>query len=339
VLLIDHRFKRSYNLFVKRITSFIQSNTFERNVVLSPTKSMIVKFTNRRFIYEYLKDCYTIVLNYHSTGQYIPKSKVSLNSTGLPNIIPRSLRNNISDRRVFILICTSLAIFRVISYFPDVDLSTITGPFTGLTRTFEHNVITKSLMHLRNISLDKYSFPRLSRMRMSSLSFESAGPNSSYANSGIVLDALSLIKYPSALYHLLHLYLKFKGYRYIICLCAIILIGFIPYSISLLFDWNLIHLNRLSVVKNVTGKSRVIGITNYWFQLGLYPLHKEIFRFLGSLPTDGTFDQTRPIFSEHLKKCDELHSLDLSSATDRLPIDLQEQIISILFKDKSLGNI
>jgi len=39
------------------------------------------------------------------------------------------------------------------------------------------------------------------------------------------------------------------------------------------------NLSRLSVVYKTAGKARVIGITNYWVQVALYPLHKEIFKF------------------------------------------------------------
>lgn len=97
-------------------------------------------------------------------------------------------------------------------------------------------------------------------------------------------------------------------------------------------------IGRLSVVFNTAGKSRVIGITNWWTQIALYPLHKEIFRFLRRLPTDGTFDQLAPIRALEGDRDREYRSYDLSAATDRLPRDLQRDILS-LFVDPRLADI
>lgn len=71
-------------------------------------------------------------------------------------------------------------------------------------------------------------------------------------------------------------------------------------------------------------------MTNWWIQIALHPLHKSIFYLLALLPTDGTFDQSSPIMrlvSKDIK--DSFYSLDLSAATDRLPLELQVQILSM----------
>lgn len=92
------------------------------------------------------------------------------------------------------------------------------------------------------------------------------------------------------------------------------------------------RLGKLSIVKTTAGKSRVIAITNYWIQVGLKPLHDGIFSILKRLETDGTFDQMKPVKRLFETKSTEemFYSYDLSAATDRLPIDVQEQILSIL---------
>jgi len=67
------------------------------------------------------------------------------------------------------------------------------------------------------------------------------------------------------------------------------------------------------------------------------PLNSWIFTKLKSIPMDGTFDQSSPLdrlvslYKEGLLHSVEFYSYDLSSATDRLPMALQKQIISILF--------
>lgn len=64
----------------------------------------------------------------------------------------------------------------------------------------------------------------------------------------------------------------------------------------------------------------------------LYPIHKGIFTVLKSLPMDGTFDQLSPLnlLCKSLEKGQNLSGFDLSAATDRLPIDLQVQILKLL---------
>jgi len=91
---------------------------------------------------------------------------------------------------------------------------------------------------------------------------------------------------------------------------------------------------KLGTVYDQAGKARIVGITNYWVQLALYPIHKAVLSILESVPMDGTYNQTAPIkrllnrlpeFDVHM-----YHSFDLSSATDRLPVDIQADILNIL---------
>jgi len=52
---------------------------------------------------------------------------------------------------------------------------------------------------------------------------------------------------------------------------------------------------------------------------------------LKTLKTDGTFDQMSPINNliKQKDKIDNYYSFDLSAATDRLPLELQKEILSI----------
>jgi len=45
---------------------------------------------------------------------------------------------------------------------------------------------------------------------------------------------------------------------------------------------------------------------------------------------DGTFDQLAPVKHLYEKGHKKLYSFDLTAATDRLPIELQKQVLSIL---------
>jgi hypothetical protein len=90
---------------------------------------------------------------------------------------------------------------------------------------------------------------------------------------------------------------------------------------------------KLSFLPEAAGKLRVIAIVDIWTQSLLKPLHKLLFAFLAKLPNDGTFDQDAAFARIRVKS---LHfgkgySVDLSAATDRLPIALQEGILTSIF--------
>jgi hypothetical protein len=55
-----------------------------------------------------------------------------------------------------------------------------------------------------------------------------------------------------------------------------------------------------------------------------------MFTILSRIEQDGTYDQLKPLKALMDKGCQILYSYDLSAATDRLPIDLQEQLLGIL---------
>jgi hypothetical protein len=90
---------------------------------------------------------------------------------------------------------------------------------------------------------------------------------------------------------------------------------------------------RLVGLPEPAGKVRIIALVDYWTQHMLLPLHDEIFKILRRLPTDGTFDQLRPV-KRLLKKVGpetRIYSYDLKSATDRLSIKAQMMILSVMF--------
>jgi len=90
------------------------------------------------------------------------------------------------------------------------------------------------------------------------------------------------------------------------------------------------ELGRLSVKCEPAGKLRVFAIVDPWTQWLLRPLHKQIQRLLRRIPQDGTFDQLAPVnlLISRYGKSQTCYSYDLSAATDRLPISIQEIILS-----------
>ena len=92
-----------------------------------------------------------------------------------------------------------------------------------------------------------------------------------------------------------------------------------------------LELGRLSQKFEAAGKVRVFAITDIWTQSCLYPLHQFLFGLLRGIEQDGTFDQAAPLKALLGREVPMpfIASYDLSAATDRLPIDLQEQILGL----------
>jgi hypothetical protein len=89
-------------------------------------------------------------------------------------------------------------------------------------------------------------------------------------------------------------------------------------------------LGKLGLKDEPAGKIRVFAMVDCFTQWAMNPLHKYLFSILRLIPQDGTFDQLAPIALLHAKGHRHFWSLDLSSATDRLPILLQGALLSRL---------
>lgn len=84
-------------------------------------------------------------------------------------------------------------------------------------------------------------------------------------------------------------------------------------------------MGRLGFKAEAAGKVRVFAMVDAWTQWVMNPFHEFIFDILRRIPMDGTFDQMAPV-RETSRTCKSAYSLDLSAATDRLPLSIQIQI-------------
>jgi hypothetical protein len=89
-------------------------------------------------------------------------------------------------------------------------------------------------------------------------------------------------------------------------------------------------IGKLSFKEEAAGKLRVFALVDNFTQWLLYPLHKLIFSILKRIPMDGTFNQLRPVHRLLRKGLKEFYSLDLSAATDRLPLSIQSELLNRL---------
>jgi len=89
-------------------------------------------------------------------------------------------------------------------------------------------------------------------------------------------------------------------------------------------------LGKISFVKDPECKLRIIAISDYYSQLYLRPIHNIIMNKLNNIPMDRTFTQD-PHNKWDLNNGEKFWSLDLSSATDRFPVELQKRLLARIF--------
>lgn len=88
--------------------------------------------------------------------------------------------------------------------------------------------------------------------------------------------------------------------------------------------------SRLVGLNDKSCKTRVVAIGDYISQSLLFPLHKSLMTILRNLTEDGTYDQNKAV-RQLSENSSYFGSVDLKSATDRLPVDLQKKVIDCLF--------
>jgi hypothetical protein len=316
--------KDSLSILQVRITNLIKKSGFQFTFkYLKATLHLVVRFLSGRPIYV-----------------YAPKGTpyISIDADGLPKLLPLSIRLFLKgcdlkkDSRKLGAILTLISIFRVFPTHVKPKLDTIVSGFTGSVKTFDHNRLKLACRDLLYNSIN-----RKPNFVCKIIGGESAGPNGFKAAWTSGIDALAFIHSPKLLFSLSIWYWKYSKVLFF-WLYFLISLGIIPYVILMIFSPvlrdNPLIAGRLSVVYNVAGKARVIAITNWWIQAAFKPLHDSLFKILKSLPTDGTFNQDKPLDLLLSKDLDsKIYSFDLSAATDRLPMEIQKDILNIIYTD------
>ncbi|CEZ26297.1 RNA dependent RNA polymerase [Botrytis cinerea mitovirus 2] len=93
-------------------------------------------------------------------------------------------------------------------------------------------------------------------------------------------------------------------------------------------------IGKIAIVKDPELKQRAIAMVDYYSQLVLRPIHDGLLNKLRNLPQDRTFTQN-PFNNWGKTMGNSFWSLDLSSATDRFPISLQEKVLASILKDEA----
>nr|WNM95051.1 MAG: RNA-dependent RNA polymerase [Diaporthe helianthi mitovirus 2] len=300
------------------------------------------KINGAKFVVQYLKESSLFVTHYVS-GSPLWKSNLPVGiAGGLPTIIPGVLRLSIKDGDQLIIrgVLSVLSMYRVILIPGIVKLSSITSKFTGKRQTFNIQELSISFTRLR---LPRDFNPSWNLKGVKLLHSISAGPNNPVSMLGIYKDILTWTKNP---------YLLTVLTRYLIITGNKSFLARLTEDIDLVKQWmldcpcdyynsldhNSLSLGKLAFKDEPAGKVRVFAIADAITQAVLKPLHKCLFAILKDLPMDGTFDQSAPIDRllrlTSKQECTKFYSYDLSSATDRLPVSLQRDVLSYLYNNE-----
>jgi len=309
----------------------------------------LVSKSGWNFTFQYMKEVSRILIRVIMTREVSPslgKPFVRMDKTGYPSIIPLRWRGFIKsldfskelravDKRQLVGILTILNTFRCFPTKVIADLSTITGPFMGLAKSLDHESIVGGLL---DIGMDR---PRSLSMRM--LGMTASGPNAKVSMWGSLLDMVALIKSPRIWWMCLKLLFHTKNWTFTLIFLFYTLIMSVVYlSTSVIYPWRDLFIGRLSVVFDQAGKARVVAMTNWWIQCLFEPIHRSIFDGLkGIAQVDGTFNQ-EGCLSEFIRRTPSdktIYSFDLSAATDRLPLELQKDIMSIWLGNHCISDL
>jgi len=319
---------------------------------------------------KYWAEVYRLTLVYLSNEKTRDlKTWVSISKSGIPRALPKKIRdlvvllkhgkeddNIINIIRAFFSILT---FFRGISGFHKPKFGSITDPFKGKSNTLDIGLILQSIRNLRIKPLKSFKTPKF-------FIPSKAGANSSLVLTSIGLDLLAMMDNPSIWLCYVRWCYKYKFHSLLFTFVFFSLLLVLPYIIFKFLQlplktlrdsnasWNPILdvlgvkalenllLGRLSIVKEARQKARVVGITDWWTQMLLKPLHDHLSNILQNIPEDGTFAQSKPVdallFNPNIigSLNDPIDSIDLSNATDRLPVKLQADILDAIGIDGKL---
>jgi hypothetical protein len=89
-------------------------------------------------------------------------------------------------------------------------------------------------------------------------------------------------------------------------------------------------LGRLHAIEEAAGKVRIVAICDYFTQILCKGVHEYLFKILGLIPQDGTFNQQKAVDSFAAMGFKDIYSYDLTAATDMIPSQLYVEVLAAL---------
>lgn len=286
--------------------------------------------------------------------------RISRTNGGIPRIIPvfhrEMIRNgNSSIIRLYLSI---FALYRIINIPAKPKLESITAPFSGENADLIDGDITNFINIFCKPAFKKVSFQdklcSYSKIfviwKKSAGTSNALGPNTFASHPLTVMKTGILLYYKHNLIHHLRIWLQFtrntkaEAILDLTQKCVGIFDSEVnPVLKGIYKNLGYLHykllktpIGRLAFLHEPAGKMRVVALVDPFTQWALYPLHKTILYIVRRYKMDGTFNQVAPL--SHVANSAALYSLDLSSATDRLPITLQKKLLTALIGDQKISD-
>jgi len=288
------------------------------------------KHNGAEFVVLYLKEATRIVQHYVSG---LPTSSpsggvlVRVDGSGIPMIIPGPLRILIRRRSEDIIrgVLTSITLYRVIRSSPKLKVDPLVDPFKGMSPRLPD----KEVSQIWEKRFSKFDFMLNEAELLASVS---AGPNHKLALVSLLGDAIALRENPHLIEALGVLCGKVPGGPDILDQLMNLDVQELTKLQELSCLPKTVRLGKLATKLEAAGKVRLFAITDGFTQAVLKPVHDSIMNVLRQLPEDGTFNQGAPIERlRDLARNRPWYSFDLTSATDRLPIEFQTQIVTLIW--------
>nr|UTQ48822.1 RNA-dependent RNA polymerase [Monilinia fructicola mitovirus 5] len=286
--------------------------------------NILIKNNGTLFAVKYIKQCKLHVTRY-MVGEPILVSpiKISLDNEGFPLIFadlkPLTRGSLIQRKTVLTILNLTRTIEPAKGEEIPLNLNSITDPFNGTSKTLDPTKLDICIKRLGiEINLPEWSVKDLELITK-------AGPNGP-----ATLSILSTIRH--------------FGYNELTSLMALSCDNFLKWFMDLYSTAAIdetedaegdkpkqtFFTRRLSVVKDPECKMRIIAIFDYISQQMFDILSKQLFKSLENIPSDRTFTQDPHFTHTKIDRSQRLHSIDLTAATDRFPVDLQHQVLAKL---------
>lgn len=298
-------------------------------------KSLILKMKNSLFLLNrYLAE-------QEGRNPWLLGHPVSLTRTGLPRIIPLSLRRRISSGDILAIRVVQSLLQGYKAFEGPYEFQTLENIVGGLPHQDPKTLAEFSEFckdHFWKI-VAQYAGKDAKRLLRPNLALgETAspyvplrgGPNDSSGFLGSVYDALAwqLVPVPWIEHWCTHL----KDTRTLNLLKKVQVLaqGLYPFAKKQL------HLGKIGLLPEPAGKVRTIAIVDYWTQRVMNPVHSWMFDILRVLPTDATFNQESALRTYADLNLPMHWSIDLKSATDLIPITLYETVFKGILDDTTV---
>lgn len=263
--------------------------------------------------------------------------RVKRTNSGIPSLFPVVVRKGIRSSNFFYIrfALTVSSLYRDLTYKAKPNLSSITSPFSGSLNTVNHiNGFIPTFVKLFVGGVPDQRRSWLEGMFVWFPILKSSpdvfGPLSSTNPIVMVRSAGSLTtQQMNEILQLGALSTPKSGTSLQILSGTLGLAYEMSQTLSLLYKSSK-YTGKLGFKQEAAGKVRVFAMVDPWTQLVMAPFHRCLFKILSKHSRiDGTFNQLGPI--QRIPRDKPLYSMDLSSATDRLPIMIQTPLIRQIF--------